>query len=374
MIYIIKKMFKTCGDYVNIYHELYGVNPIFNKIYIPLKYPSKIDIIGSLEYASTVHKEVRRFLQLYLRPGIKLLDIAKLIEFKTIELSNQSKSINKGIGFPVGLSVNECSAHYHPTSSDNSILTKDDIIKIDFGTEANGWIIDSAFTVCFDPKYNQLIAAVKAATQYGLANIGVDVNIGEWGKEIQEVMESYEITLNGKTHHIRAINNLGGHNITKGIIHGKIFLPIVDMRNTLSHNNRFKEGVYAVETFGSTGDNYANEIGESTLYRINPNKQLDTSELNSELNSKLNSKLNVDSIKLLNKIRSKFNTLPFTNRYIELFNMSNYKKNLENLSNNNYLHSYPPLYVNKGAYTAQYEHTVYISENKKIIFSRGEDY
>lgn len=359
-------MFKTCGEYVNIHTELYGVNPIFNKIDIPLKYPSNTDMIGSLEHASAVHKEVRRFLQLHLKPGIKIIDIAKLIEFKTEELSNQSKSINKGIGFPVGLAVNECSAHYHPTSSDNSILNKDDIIKIDFGTEANGWIIDSAFTVCFDPKYNQLMTAVKDATHYGLANIGVDVNIGEWGKEIQEVMESYEITLNGKTHPIKSINNLGGHNIIKGIIHGDIFLPIVDMRNTLSPNYRFKEGVYAVETFGSTGDNYTTEIGESTLYRINPNKQLNYLEVDS--------KLNFHSIKLLNKIRSTFTTLPFTNRYIELFNMPNYKTNLENISNNNYLHSYPPLYVNKGAYTAQYEHTVYIGENKKIIFSKGEDY
>ena len=49
-----------------------------------------------------------------------------------------------------GLSINECAAHWHPSPNDNSILKKDDIIKIDFGTEANGWIIDSAFTVCFD--------------------------------------------------------------------------------------------------------------------------------------------------------------------------------------------------------------------------------
>jgi methionyl aminopeptidase len=176
-------------------------------------------------------------------------------------------------------------------------------------------------------------------------------------------MESYEINLNGQTHPIRAISNLGGHNIIKGIIHGGIFLPIVDLRKSLPPNYRFKEGVYAVETFGSTGDNHVNEIGESTLYRVNPNKEL------------LESELKLDSTKkLLDKIKDTFNTLPFTDRYVELFSISNYKTNLKILSNNNYLHSYPPLCANYGAYTAQYEHTVYIGEDKKIVFSSGEDY
>ena len=356
-------MYKAFGNYVDRYSELRGVNPIFNKITISNDYPTDNDVISSLEHASSIHKEVRRFLQPYLRPGTKLIDIAKLIELKTFELSNQSKSIYKGIGFPVGLSVNECAAHWHPLSSNNSILAKNDIIKIDYGTETNGWIIDSAFTICFDQKYDILMEAVKEATQTGLKNIAIDVDIGEWGKQIQEVMESYEITLNGKTIPIKAINNLGGHNITKGIIHGGMFLPAVDLRKTLPPNYRFNEGVYAVETFGSTGDNRVNEIGDSTLFRINPNKQEKLSDL------KLDS-----TKKLLDKIKSTFNTLPFTNRYVELFNMPNYKTNMKILSNHKYIHAYPPLCVNNGAFTAQYEHTVYIGEDKKIIFSNGEDY
>ncbi len=356
-------MFKAFGTYQDRYSELRGVNPIFNQINIPTDYPMDKDVIGSLEYGSIIHKEVRRFLQPYLRPGIKLVDIAKLIELKTTELTSQSKSINKGIGFPVGLSVNECAAHWHPKSSNNIVLAKDNIIKIDFGTETNGWIIDSAFTICFDPKYDILMEAVKEATYTGIKNVGIDVDIGEWGKEIQEVMESYEINLNGEKHSIRAINNLGGHNIIKGIIHGGIFLPAVDLRKTLPSNYRFKEGVYAIETFGSTGDNHVNEIGESTLFRVNPNKQLNNGEL------KLDS-----TKKLLTKIKNTFSTLPFCERYVELFNISNYKSNLDILTKYNYIHSYPPLCVNPGAYTAQYEHTVYIGENKKIVFSQGEDY
>ncbi len=356
-------MYKAFGNYVDKYEELRGVDPIFNKINISKDYPNDNDVIDSLEHAASIHKEVRRFLQPYLRPGIKLVDIAKLIEMKTTELSDQTRSINKGIGFPVGLSVNECAAHWHPSPNDNSILNNNDIIKIDFGTEANGWIIDSAFTVCFNPNYDNLMMAVKDATETGIKNAGIDVDIGEWGKEIQEVMESYEITLDGKTHPIRAINNLGGHNIIKGIIHGGTYLPSVDLRKTLPLNYRFKEGVYAIETFGSTGNNRMEERGDSTLYRINPS------------NTNASNQLKLDSTKkLYNKIYGAFNTLPFTDRYVELFNIGNWKGNLKILSSHNLIHSYPPLCAEKGAYTAQYEHTVYIGADKKIVFSRGEDY
>ncbi len=363
MIYITKKMFKAFGNYENRYPELRGVNPIFNEVNIISEYPTHNDVIGSLEYAASIHKEVRKFLQPYLRPGIKFEDIAKIIELKTEELSNQSKSINKGIGFPVGLSVNQCAAHFHPKPNDSIKLNKNDILKIDFGTEANGWIIDSAFTICFDPKYDNLMTAVKEATETGIKNIGIDVDIGDWGKQIQEVMESYEVTIDGKTYPVRAINNLGGHNIVQGIIHGGMFLPAVNMKDRLPNNYRFKEGVYAVETFGTTGERSVQEIGESTLYRLNPNMLHNTSGL------KLDS-----SKKLLYDINKNFKTLPFTDRYINDLKISNYKTNLKILSNNNYIHSYPPLCGNQNDWTAQYEHTVYIGEDDKYVFSRGEDY
>jgi len=372
MIYITKKMYKAFGDFQNNYPELKGINPFFNSNQIVEEYPSEKDVIGSLTAAGQIHKEVRRFLQPYLRPGVKLTDIASIIELKTEELTNQmanseGKPINKGIGFPVGLAINDCAAHFHPEPGSTQTLRKSDIVKIDFGVEVNQWIIDSAFTVYFDSKFDVLAEAVRDATFTGIKNIGIDVSITEWGAQIQEVMESYEIKLDGKTHQIRAINNLGGHNIVQGIIHGGMFLPSVDMRGYYPSTYRFSEGVYAVETFGSTGVNYVSEKPGSTLYRLNPE------------NYKQNTikGLPTESKDLVQQIYTKFKTLPFTDRYVELFNINGYKSQLEKLSGNKILHSYPPVCVNSGAYTAQYEHTVYIGEGVKggkTVFSQSEDY
>jgi methionyl aminopeptidase len=348
-------MYNIYGDYIKKY-LLRGVN---NVIDIPEYHMSNQNIIiDSLNMGSTIHKKVRQFLYPYLKPGITLLEIAKIIESKTIELSQNQNTINHGIGFPASLSLNECAAHFHPEYDSTIAFNEDDVLKIDFGVEINGWITDCAFTVCFNEKYDNLLKAVKEATYTGIQNAGIDVRIGEWGGKIQEVMESYEITLNGKTHQINTISNLGGHNIINGIIHGGMFLPTVNMKDTMDESYKFKEGVYAIETFGSTGDNYTFKKGDNTLYRKNPRKQI------------LN--LDHDILNFYNNIDEQFKTLPFTDRYVQNFN-SNYKNYLKTLTNNNLILSYPPLCVTSG-YTAQYEHTIYIDEYKKIVFSQGDDY
>jgi methionine aminopeptidase len=58
-------------------------------------------------------------------------------------------------------------------------------MKLDFGTQINGRIIDCAFTVAFDPQFDPLLEAVRAATNAGIAAAGIDARLGEIGAEIQ---------------------------------------------------------------------------------------------------------------------------------------------------------------------------------------------
>lgn len=73
------------------------------------------------------------------------------------------------------------------------------------------------------------------------------------GAAIQEVMESYEVELRGRTHRIKAIRSITGHDIKQYQIHGDKQVPFVKNSNT----TRMEEGeVFAIETFGSTGRGY----------------------------------------------------------------------------------------------------------------------
>ena len=65
------------------------------------------------------------------------------------------------------------------------MITYDDVCKIDFGTHIKGRIIDCAFTVAFNPTYDNLLTAVKDATNTGIREAGIDARLSEIGAKIQ---------------------------------------------------------------------------------------------------------------------------------------------------------------------------------------------
>lgn len=107
---------------------------------------------------------------------MRMIDICEMIENGTrtlieangLEAGNCWCLIAIGIAFPTGCSLNHVAAHYTPNTGDNTILQEGDICKIDFGSQINGFIIDSAFTLSFNPEHDSLIAAVNDATNTGL--------------------------------------------------------------------------------------------------------------------------------------------------------------------------------------------------------------
>ena len=159
--------------------------------------------------------------------------------------------LQAGIAFPTGVNVNHVAAHYSPnTEDDDIILTYDDVCSIDFGTHVAGNIIDCAFTVAFNPIYDNLLMSVKDATNTGIKHAGIDARLGEIGAVIEEVIRSYEIELDGKTIPIKPIKNLNGHNIGPYQIHYGKQIPLVKGGS----NEKMVEGeLYAIETFASTG-------------------------------------------------------------------------------------------------------------------------
>lgn len=113
---------------------------------------------------------------------------------------------------------------------------------------------------------------------------GIDVRMGDIGRAIQEVMESYEVEVNGETKQgapsifpgpsygmltvsrfsppVKSIRNLTGHSIAPYIIHGGKSVPICapkgdDREENDEADQKMEEGEYfAIETFGSTGNGY----------------------------------------------------------------------------------------------------------------------
>jgi methionine aminopeptidase len=85
---------------------------------------------------------------------MKLIDICNRIE-ETNERLVEKNGLEAGIAFPTGCSINDCAAHFTCNPGDEHFkLGKNDVMKIDYGTQINGHIIDCAFTVAFNPVFD----------------------------------------------------------------------------------------------------------------------------------------------------------------------------------------------------------------------------
>ena len=324
------------------------------------------DFLKDYRHAAEVHKEVRKYARSVIKPGMSLTEIAETIENGTRHLTGhfgleEGDNLKGGVAFPTGLNLDHCAAHYSPNAGNKVVLQEDNVMKVDFGVHLNGRIVDSAFTVAFQPQYDNLLAAVKDATNTGVRLAGIDARMGEIGEGIQEAMESYECTINGTTYPIKAIRNLNGHTIGPYSIHGGPngkSVPIVKGGS----NEKMEEGeTYAIETFGSTGKGVVRDDMETSHY--------------AKVDNAPKVALRVASAKsLLRTIDKNFGTLPWCRRYLDRLGHEKYLLGLNNLVQAGIVQDYPPLVDVKGSYTAQFEHTILLRPNVKEVITRSDDY
>ncbi|KAI0012663.1 methionine aminopeptidase 2-like protein [Xylariaceae sp. FL0662B] len=321
------------------------------------------DFLTDYRHAAETHRQVRQWAQKNIKPGQTLTEIANGIEDSIRRLVGhdgltEGDAIVAGVGFPTGLNLDHIAAHYTPNAGNKTVLQQGNVMKVDIGVHVKGKIVDSAFTMAFDPMYDNLLAAVKAATNTGVKEAGIDVRLGELGGLIQETMESYECEINGTTYPIKSIRNLTGHTILPYSIHGTKSVPIVKSADT----TKMEEGdVFAIETFGSTGNGYVRDDGEISHYALRG----DAPKVDLRLSS---------AKSLLNVIKKNFSTIPFCRRYLDRIGQEKYLLGLNNLVQSGIVEDYPPLVDKKGSYTAQFEHTILLRPTVKEVISRGEDY
>lgn len=323
------------------------------------------DKLQDFRKASLIHKLVRTNVQKILKNGVKYSDIVNEAYTTFNKLVKPTPNTICDFAFPIGISVNEIIAHDSAFPNDNRTLNKNDIVKIDIGIHQNGSIIDCAWTQFIDPDeyffnyYTPLLDATKDATYSAIALAGVDVHLIDISTSIHEIIESYELE-DGTP--IKAVKNLGGHDILSYQVHGdKLILSIPD-ENIQSNMKMNNNEIYAIETYASTG------YGNFSMKSLQESNHL---LLNDQHKNKINKILKNP---VTNWVYKKNNCLPFTQYQLFNSNISNYEKWIRKGIEDNFIIALPPLTDKIGSYTSQLEHTICIHETGVEILSLGKDY
>jgi methionyl aminopeptidase len=295
------------------------------------------EVLQKHRRAGKIAREVREEMRRTVREGMPIFDICEKAESLIRKKGGKP-------AFPCNVSVNEVAAHYTSPPQDKRTVPENSIVKIDIGVHVDGYIADTAVTVCFNPEYDDLTNTAKEALKKAVEILRPGLSMSRFGSNIQKTI---------KTRGFKPVSNLTGHLIGRYIIHAGKSLPNVFHIST----SRVKEGeIYGVEPF-TTVAKAAGRVKngeEAHIFRYLKHKSLKDPYAK----------------RLLSHIRKNFQTLPFTERWLQgCVPSSRYKTAFSGLLSSKALISYPVFVEASGKPVAQAEHTVLIVKDGCIVLT-----
>jgi len=287
--------------------------------------------------AGKIAREIREEIRRTVKEGMPIIDICEKVESLTREKGGKP-------AFPCNVSVNEVAAHYTSPPNDKQVIPERSIVKVDIGVHVDGYIADTATSVCFDPEYVGMVNTAEEALEKAVEILRPGLSITRFGSAIQKVI---------KTRGFKPVSNLTGHLIRRYIIHGGKSLPNVFNLST----SRINEGeVYGVEPFVTVANamGRVENLKEAYIFRYSKHKSL------KEPYAK----------QILKHIKQNFKTLPFTERWLSKFASSTrYKSAFSELLSSKTLVGYPVFVEASRNLVAQAEHTVMVVKDGCIVLT-----
>jgi methionyl aminopeptidase len=282
--------------------------------------------------AGKIASEVRENARRKYHVGSTLLEICESVEA-------QIRSRSAEPAFPVNTSLNDIAAHYTAEPGDATVVKEGDVLKIDIGVHIDGYIADTAVTVCYDPKYEALVKTAEAALGEAVRMARVDTKAGDIGRTIEST-----ITKMG----FRPIQNLSGHSLQQYTIHAGKSIPNIWTRG--SSFALLPNEAYAIEPFVTTkdGQGVVYEGKTRNIFGITSRKPLKDKEADD----------------LLEVIWSRYKSLPFAMRWLtDKYDEKEVRRLMDILTKKKNVHAYPILVEGHGKVVVQAEHTLIPSES-----------
>jgi methionyl aminopeptidase len=272
-----------------------------------------------------------------IKPGARIEAIAREVEQVIHDMGGKP-------AFPAQLSRNHIAAHYCSPPDDPTVLGPEDIVKLDLGTQVDGYVTDNAVTVDLrEGEGSLIVAASRMALDNAISVMGPGASITEIGRQIESTVKALGFN---------PIYNLTGHGVARYIIHCAPSIPnYPDMKAGRLRANM----TIACEPFVCDGKGYIDCDGESEVFM-----------LRREIKPK-------DSVPqdVINAV-GVTEGLPFARRQLlpTLGSMKRVEEALKLLKKKALIDEYPPLCEKKGVRVAQTEHTIFISETGAEVLTR----
>ena len=277
------------------------------------------------------------------RENVRKTDWVGKTVFEICEhVENEIKKRGAKCAFPVNTSINEVAAHYTAEPNDPLVIKDDDLVKIDLGAQINGYIADTAVTVCYNPEFDNLVQAAELSLSNAMSMIKVGVKSSDVGRTIEKTIKQMGFL---------PIANLSGHSLDQYTIHAGKSVPNIWSIGSFTFN---ENQAFACEPFVTTGDGlgFVHEGKIKNIFALSSRKKTKDKEAD----------------KMLDYIWQNFNLLPFALRWLtNEWEEKEARRLLEILVKKKAVHAYPILVEGNGQRVTQAEHTFIPNETGVTI-------
>ncbi len=284
--------------------------------------------LDKFRLSGRILRETREEIKKCVHEGMPIIEICEKAE-------NLIRKKGGNPAFPCNVSINEIAAHYTSPPEDRKRIPEKSVVKVDIGAHVDGYVTDTAVTICFNPEYESLVDTAERALEAAIESVKPGMATGKLGATIENAI---------KTRGFKPISNLCGHQIGRYIIHTGTSIPNVPQ---LSFSKFRAGGIYAIEPFVTT----VNAVGrvedgdEATIFRFVKSRALASPHAK----------------KLLKHVEDNFKTLPFAERWLQgIVPEENYREAFRQLLKSKVLMEYPVFVEASRQTVAQAEHTVLI--------------
>ena len=294
-----------------------------------------MEAMKSLMEAGRIAAKVREKARSVVGVGKPVIEICDFVE-------ESIKALGGEPAFPCNVDIDRVAAHYASPTGDTTIIQQGSLVKVDIGVHVDGYIADTAITVCLDPSLAGLVAAAEAG-------LDAAINTVRAGARASDVGATIERAIRGRG--AIPIRNLTGHMMTRYLVHAGQSIPNISGTS----GQTLREGeVYAIEPFSvpPDADGYVTDGPPSNIYQFRKKR-----------------KVRGDAAKrMLKFIQSSYRTLPFASRWVlRKFPGSGGSEAFSELLGSKCIYSYPQLVERSHAPVAQAEHTVIVTGDGCIV-------
>jgi methionyl aminopeptidase len=276
-------------------------------------------------------RETREEMRRFVREDMPILQVCEKAENLIREKGGKP-------AFPCNVSINEVAAHYTSPPNDENRIPENSVVKVDIGVHVDGYVTDTACTVCFNPEYRSMQIAAEHALAAAIDSIHGDMATSKIGAIIEK---------NIKNRGFKPISNLTGHSVGRYLIHAGTSIPNV----TQISFGKLKAGeIYAIEPFVTVPDaaGRVENSPEVTIFRL----------------VKAKSVKNPYAKQLLKYIEENFVTLPFAERWLkDAVPEDKHREAFKELRKSKAIMGYPVFVEVSRKPVTQAEHTMLVTEN-----------